>query len=204
MNKSTGLDGIGPRIIKCARDHLVIPISSLINRSIQLGIFPNKLKYAYVLPLFKSGSRDDPNNYRPISILPTISKIFERHIANQLHSYFEKTDILHTYQSGFRKNHSCQTSLIALTDKWLKEMDNGKLIGTVFIDLKKAFDMVDHKILIEKLKLYHFSKLAISWFSSYLANRNQIVKVGNTISSAGIVKYGVPQGSILGPLLFLL
>ena len=204
LNKSTGLDGIGPRIIKCARDHLVIPITSLINRSIQQGIFPQKLKEAYVLPLFKSGSRDDPNNYRPISILPTISKIFERHVANQLHSYFEKTDILYTYQSGFRKNHSCQTSLIALIDKWLKQMDNGQLVGTIFIDLKKAFDMVDHNILIEKLRLYHFDKLTISWFSSYLANRNQIVKVGNTISSAGIVKYGVPQGSILGPLLFLL
>ena len=83
-------------------------------------------------------------------------------------------------------------------------MDNGQLVGTIFIDLKKAFDMVDHNILIEKLRLYHFDKLTISWFSSYLANRNQIVKVGNTISSAGIVKYGVPQGSILGPLLFLL
>ena len=101
VNKSTGLDGIGPRIIKCARDHLVIPITSMINKSIQHGIFPNKLKEAYVLPLFKSGSRDDPNNYRPISILPTISKIFERHVANQLHSYFEKTDILHTYQLIF-------------------------------------------------------------------------------------------------------
>ena len=204
VNKSTGLDGIGPRIIKCARDNLVITISSLINKSIELGIFPSRLKEAYVLPLFKSGAKDDPNNYRPISILPTISKIFERHVANQLHSYFDKTDILHTYQSGFRKNHSCQTSLIALTDKWLKQMDNGKLIGTIFIDLKKAFDMVDHKILIEKLKIYHFNKLTVSWFVSYLENRNQTVKVGNTVSSVGILKYGVPQGSILGPLLFLL
>ena len=100
------------------------------------------------MPIFKSGMKDLAENYRPISILPTISKIYERHIASQIHDYFSSTKITHKTQSGFRKQHSCQTSLTRLIDAWIKDIDNGKLIGTLFLDLKKAFDLVDHKILL--------------------------------------------------------
>ncbi len=133
-----------------------------------------------------------------------ISKIFERHLSNQIKSFFNKVSILSKHQSGFRENHSCQTALIRLIDEWLKDVDMGKCIGSVFVDLKKAFDLVDHKILLHKLKLHHFSNRSLTLFQSYLRNRLQSVKHGNTISSPQTVTSGVPQGSILGPLLFLI
>ena len=204
INKSTGLDGIGPKNLKYCGDIITPCIASIINNSISSGIFPDKLKEARVLPIFKSGIKEEAENYRPISILPTISKIYERHIATQIHSYFENTDIIHKRQSGFRKHHSCNTALTRLIDAWIKYVDCGQLVGAVFLDLRKAFDLVDHQILIYKLKLYHFSEKTIKLFESYLSNRRQMVKVGNIQSDMLTVKSGVPQGSILGPLLFLL
>ena len=136
--------------------------------------------------------------------MPTISKIFERHIAEQIHRYFKDTNIIHKTQSGFRKDHSCHTALIRMIDSWITDIDSGKFVGTVFLDLRKAFDLVDHEILIHKLKLYHFSKKSLALFSSYLSNRQQSVIVKNAKSETLIMKSGVPQGSILGPLLFLL
>ena len=204
VNKATGIDCIGANILKMCGDHIIIPITSIINNSILSGIFPDSLKYAYVLPLYKNSNREDGNNYRPISILPTISKIFERHLNNQLNSFLAKHHILSNSQSGFRDNHSCQTALIHLVNNWIKHVDDGKLIGSVFIDLRKAFDLVDHSILLYKLKLHHFSEHSLSLFQSYLSNRNQVVKHGNLFSTPKTVESGVPQGSILGPTLFLI
>ena len=204
INKSTGIDGIGPMILKHCGDTITQSISAIINNSISLGIFPDKLKEARVIPIFKSGIKEDVENYRPISILPTLSKIFERHIAEQIHQYFKETDIIHKTQSGFRKDHSCHTALIRLIDNWVTDIDSGKLVGAVFLDLRKAFDLVDHKILIHKLKLYHFSDRTVDLFKSYLSNRHQTVIVKNVKSNNLTMKSGVPQGSIIGPLLFLL
>lgn len=204
INKSTGLDNISPRVLKHCGDTIVPVITSIVNNSIASGVFPDELKLAKVIPLFKSGPREDPCNYRPISILPTISKIFERHMANQLNTYLSKYNILHKYQSGFRSKHSCNTALTRLIDTWLKEIDNGKIVGTVFLDLKKAFDLVDHNILLKKLELYRFSNLTLKLFASYLNNRKQVVQHGNLKSELMDIVSGVPQGSILGPLLFLI
>ena len=203
-HKSTGLDGIGPNIIKSSGDTIISCVTSIINNSICAGVFPDKLKEARVLPIFKSGRKELCENYRPISILPTISKIFERHIASHLQVFLQNTCVIHEKQSGFRKNHSCNTALIRLIDDWIKDVDNGKLIGTVFLDLRKAFDLVDHEILMYKLKLHHFSENTLKLFNSYLSNRKQIVQVGNLQSDVLSVKSGVPQGSILGPILFLI
>ena len=203
-NKSTGLDGIGPRILKLCGDSITTPIAFIINKSISDGTFPDSLKCASVIPLHKNQSRNDPNNYRPISILPTLSKIYERHIADQIYSFLKKYELLYANQSGFRNLHSCCTALVKMIDCWLKDVDEGKYVGALFLDLKKAFDLVDHELLIEKLKLYHFSKSAVDILKSYLTQRKQLVKLGNVKSDFLQIRSGVPQGSILGPILFLL
>lgn len=118
-----------------------------------VGKFPKQLKIAKVFPIFKSGSKSDPSNYRPISILPTISKIFEKHVNKHLMGYLNKYKLIHECQSGFRQKHSCQTALVKLIDQWMACIDNGDIVGTLFIDFRKAFDMVDHSLLIKKT--YH-------------------------------------------------
>ena len=158
-------------------------------------------------PIFKTGDKDSVNNYRPISILPTLSKIIDKWIATKLMSYLNKYQLLHNNQSGFRKNHSTESALLPLllmTDTWLKAINEGKLVGCAMIDFRKAFDLVDHKLLLNKLDTYRFSALSLSWYKSYLSNRTQQVVINNSSSNIGDVVCGVPQGSILGPLLFLL
>ena len=204
LSKAAGLDRIGPNILKHCGDNIVLPLTSIINNSIRTGIFPDKLKEAKVIPIFKSSDRSDPNNYRPISILPTLSKIFERHLTNQIKHFLQENNIIHKYQSGFREKHSCHTALTRIIDDWLDAIDNGMYVGALFLDLRKAFDLVDHEILLHKLKLYNFSINSIEIIRSYLTSRHQIVKIGNNESSRRLIRSGVPQGSILGPILFLI
>ena len=154
--------------------------------------------------MYKSGSKSDPNNYRPISILPTISKIFERHINKHLMSYLNKYSLIHETQSGFRPKHSCQTALVKLIDKWMSCIDQGDVIGSLFIDFRKAFDLVNHEILLQKLSKYKICNTSLSWFKSYLESRQQTIQNDQGMSSYANIMSGVPQGSILGPTLFLL
>ena len=203
-NKAIGLDGIGPRIIKSAANVLSDSISSLINKSIATGKFPDRLKLAKVYPIHKSGSKSDPCNYRPISILPTLSKIFEKHVNKHLMAYMNKYNIIHESQSGFRQKHSCQTALIKLIDQWMADIDKGDTIGSMFIDFRKAFDLVDHIILKQKLAAYELNDTSLRWFTSYLESRKQSIQYDRGMTSFTNIKSGVPQGSILGPTLFLL
>ena len=203
-SKATGLDGIGPKIIKLAGSCLSPSIAELINKSITLGQFPSQLKQAKIFLIFKSGSKTDPSNYRPISILPKISKIFERHVNKHLMGFLNKHKLLLETQSGFRPKHSCQTALIRLIDTWMECIDKGDIIGALFLDFRKAFDLVDHRILLDKLALYNFSNSSLKWFDSYLHDRQQAKQGQHGLTEFSKILSGVPQGSILGPTLFLL
>ena len=132
--KATCLDGIGPRILKLASTVLSPSITALINKSIETAKFPDQLKMAKLYPIHKGGSKSDPANYRPISILPTISKIFEKHINKHLVAFLNKYKVIHANQSGFRQKHSCQTALVKLIDQWMACIDRGDIVGSVFLD----------------------------------------------------------------------
>ena len=138
VNKSAGVDSLGPRPLKLAASAICNCVTYMINKSITYGIFPDELKVAKVTPIFKKGDRSDPGNYRPISILPTISKLYERHVASQIHEYLVTFNLLHTEQSGFRQFHSCQTALTKLIDTWLKEMDDGNITGAFLLRLQEG------------------------------------------------------------------
>ena len=204
VNKSTGLDNIGPKILKLSADVITPSILYIVNKSISISQFPDLWKEAKVKPLFKSGSKDDINNYRPISILPTVSKLIEKWVEMQFSQYLNEFNLLHKSQSGFRPRHSTESALILMVDSWLKAINEGKIVGCVLVDFRKAFDLVDHEILLRKLKCYKCNDSCVSWFESYLCHRKQRVSLNNNLSSTSEVIHGVPQGSILGPLLFLI
>ena len=199
-SKAIGIDGFGPRILKMACHILSPTVTMLINKSLKLGIFPDQLKNAKVFPILKGAA-----NYRPVSILLTVSKFFEKHINLHLMGYLNKYRLLHEGQSGIRQKHSCQTALIKLIDHWMECIDKGDLVGTLLVDFRKAFDLVNHSILLEKkLKLYKFSHSVTRWFESYLYSRQQTIACNNSLSNFAQVRTSVPQGSILGPILFLI
>ena len=201
IHKSTGFDEIPARFIRDASSEIKGVVTHLINLSICKNKFPDELKYAKVKPLYKKNNKTEVENYRPISILSVFSKILEKTVHVQFNQYLQNNKILYSHQSGFRKGHSTDTCLIDLTDYVHKSISEGDFVGMVLLDLQKAFDTVDHAILCEKLKLMGVG--CVDWFKSYLENRKQMVTINNISSSPGIVTCGVPQGSILGPLLFL-
>jgi hypothetical protein len=203
-SKAVGLGNLGGRFLKDGASELSNPITQLINLSIATSTFPDQCKIAKLKPLYKKSSALEPKNYRPISLLPLISKLFEKIIHMQTQNYLDKNNILYKYQSGFRTKHSTDTCLSVLNDKILTGIDNGLLTGMVLIDLQKAFDTIDHQIFSSKMSFLGFSKATISWYESYLTNRTFLVNVENDFSSSGDLSCGVPQGSILGPLIFLL
>ena len=204
IHKSSGLDGISPNILKMSATVIYESLTHIFNLSLCTGNFPSKLKLARVTPLYKSGDIADMNNYRPISVLPSLSKLFEKIVYAQIYEYLIKYKLIHPNQSGFRSKHSCVTALTKIVDHILKEMDQGNYTGVLFLDFKKAFDMVNHTILLSKLKVYKLDDLSLNWFRSYLSERSQKVIINNYESSAQNIRYGIPQGIILGPLLFLL
>ena len=204
INKATGTDLIGPRLLKLAAPCIVDEVTFICNHSIANSIFPSKWKEAKVTPLHKNGPQEEVNNYRPISILPVLSKVLEKHVHESLMDFLHGNNLLHKTQSGFRAQHSCETALVNMIDLWLNAIDNGKMAGVVLVDFKKAFDLVDHQILINKMEIYGIKDEALMWFDSYLTNRKQLVSVHNNMSDFKQISCGIPQGSILGPLLFLL
>ena len=180
------------------------PLTYLINKSIKQGVFPNELKLAKVVPIFKTGDEQLVQNYRPISVLPIISKIYEKIVANYLIDFLESQDLLYKYQFGFRKSHSTSQAIITLIDRVSQALDIGKYVVGLYLDIRKAFDAVPHSILLKKLYALGVRGNLYNWFESYLKNRKQYVLYYNSESDIGSITHGVPQGSILGPLLFII
>ena len=202
--KSSGHDKISSHIVKKLKDVLCAPLTYLINQSISTGLFPHSLKTAKVKALFKKGDIHDPGNYRPISLLPAFSKIFEKALLKQLVDYFDRNLLLYSSQYGFRKAHSTEHAILELMDKINLLMDKGKSPFSIFIDLSKAFDCLDHGILIDKIKHYGVTGKALELLTNYLSNRQQFTHFESIDSNKVAITTGVPQGSILGPFFFLL
>ena len=202
--KAAGIDNLNCRFLKDGAKILSNPLKQICNLSLRLSCFPTDCKIAKLKPLFKKGSSTEPKNYRPISLLPIISKILEKVVHEQTQSYLREKKLLYNLQSGFRSQHSTNFCLSYLTDKILTGFDSGLLTGMVLIDLQKAFDTINHTFLLNKMEHMGFSKQSIKWFRSYLSERTFIVSIEKSFSSEGNLNCGVPQGSILGPLLFLL
>jgi len=201
---SSGIDGISNKILKMIKNEILHPFTLIINQSLENGIFPDKLKIAKVVPLHKKNEDYLFENYRPISVLPSLSKVLERVMHTQLTNYFTQFNLFYNNQYGFRESHSTELAALELTDRVITDMDKKETPLAIFLDLSKAFDTINHKILLRKLKYYGVRNIAYNLLESYLTNRKQYVAFDNTHSSLRTIETGVPQGSILGPLLFII
>lgn len=199
---SSGLDQISQKLLINVSELLIPNITKLINLSIDKCIYPDCLKVAKIIPVYKNGKHDDCNNYRPISLLSSFNKIFEKKIQKDLLYFIETNNILHTNQFGFKKFHNTIDALIKTHDHIISERRKGNKIIGIFIDLKKAFDSIDNKILVKKLEYYGISGPFNYLIKSYLTNRYCMTQVDTKISMKDKVEFGVPQGSVLGPILF--
>jgi hypothetical protein len=202
--KSAGMDEITMDIMKRSINIIADPLSKIINASFETGVFPNELKVGKVCPIHKDGPKNEFENYRPISILQSFSKIFEKLVYMRLERYLRQNQVLNPAQYGFRENRSTTMALLDFYDKISTAIDDKKYSIGIFIDLRKAFDTIDHKILLGKIQFYGIRGLAFEWFKNYLTNRIQYVCINDTYSNSNTITCGVPQGSILGPLLFLI
>ena len=204
QNKSAGNDNIGNFVIKRVCNEIVKPLSMIFNLSISTGIVPEKLKIAKVIPIYKKQDHEVLSNYRPVSLLPCFSKILERLVFDRSVDYINTHEILNDKQFGFRSNHSTSMAIIELVDKINTAVEKNETTIAIFLDLSKAFDTIDHNILLYKLEHYGFRGIVLDWFKNYLSNRKQYVSYNSCDSDLKDIICGVPQGSILGPLLFIL
>jgi len=204
INSSPGWDEIPTALLKNTYQCFIKPLTHAFNLSITQGIFPEELKLARVTPVYKNDSPLKVNNYRPISVLSVFSKLLEKIMYSRLTTFFEKHNLLYKLQFGFRPEYSTDLALTYLVDKINQAIDKKEYVIGIFIDLSKAFDTVDHKILLSKLYKYGIRGIAYDWFKSYLKSRKQYIKLNINKSRPLDISCGVPQGSILGPLLFLI
>ena len=202
LKSSSGPDQIPSCALKAAKSIINYPLSSILNTSISTSTFPISWKCSSVKPLHKGGDRSNLSNFRPISILPACSKLLEKCVQNQLFQHLSSNNLLFSHQAGFRPGHSTQSLLLYCTDKWYKSLDRREYIAVLFLDVSKAFDTVNHSLLLSKLHLLGLDPSAVLWFKSYLSDRSQVTCIDGSSSSPGFLSSGVPQGSVLGPALF--
>uniref|UniRef100_A0A0A9YGB1 Putative RNA-directed DNA polymerase from transposon BS n=1 Tax=Lygus hesperus TaxID=30085 RepID=A0A0A9YGB1_LYGHE len=206
LKNTNGFDvyGINSKMIKRSYLAIVFPLTHLVNESFESGIFPSILKVAEVIPLFKKGSCSDIENHRPISKLPVFSKIIEKAMKIQICDFFESNNLFSDHQFGFRNSRSTKDAILEFSNFVLDAFETGSYASAVMVDVAKAFDCVPHGLLIDQLSKYSFDDKAISLVSSYLSSRSQAVRHKNELSEFATIQYGVPQGSVLGPLLFII
>ena len=202
-NSSSGHDEFPPFVGKSCVDAYIEPLTHLINVSLKSGVFPSELKLAKVVPIFKARNTSAINNYRPISV-SFFSNLSEKIVYNHVLDFIDDNNVLYDYQYGFRHSHYTQQVIITFIDRITKSLDKGDIAITILLNLKRAFDTVDHRIFLRKLFAYGIRGTLLKWFESCLTGRTQYVAFNGTYSDIHFVKCGVPQGSILGPLLFIL
>uniref|UniRef100_A0ABM0MXI2 RNA-directed DNA polymerase from mobile element jockey-like n=1 Tax=Saccoglossus kowalevskii TaxID=10224 RepID=A0ABM0MXI2_SACKO len=196
IRKSVGYDGIHLKLVKVAAEYIAEPIAYIINCSLSKGVFPDKLKKARVTPIFKKRCAYEVGNYRPISVLPVFSKLFESFANKQLCAFMDKFKILSENQYGFRRQYSTKLALADLTAEISKRIDEDFVTLGAFIDLRKAFDTIDHSNLLAKLQQYGIRWSTLNWFKTFLDGRQQYVSTKNNDSDCETISTGVPQGSI--------
>ena len=202
--KAMGYDGIPPKIIKWAATLFAPILKVIFNKCIELGYYPSAMKIAKVSPIHKDGDKNDLNNYRPISVLTQFNQLFERLLSKRYLDFFEKFNLITKKQFGFLKKHCTEHAILDLKEYILGKLEKREVTAVLFLDLQKAFDTVDHKILLKKLYHYGVRGNAYRLLSSYLSDRKQFTKIGDFLSDFAYMLWGVPQGSVLGPLLFLI
>ena len=201
---SSGFDFLSNALIKEINAQITGPLTIIVNKSLEAGNVPNEMKIAKIIPVFKSKEKVHFSNYRPISLLPTMSKILEKVVYKRLYKFLLQNKVLFNSQYGFRSGHSTTDAVAELVSNILLGFDKQEMTLAVFLDLSKAFDTVDHKILLSKLERYGIRGVALDWFQSYVSNRKQFVQYKTARSNSSDIEYGVPQGSVLGPLLFII
>jgi hypothetical protein len=203
-NKSHGCDNISIQMLQLCAESVVIPLGIIFKNIIKTGIFPSQWKFANVTPIHKKGNKQMVSNYRPISLLPVCSKIFEKILFNNVYKYLVANNLISEHQSGFRPGDSTTNQLLYLVHTIHLALDEQKEVRSVFLDISKAFDKVWHVGLLFKLQQNGIHGILLNLFNSYLSNRNQRVVINGFESEWGLIEAGVPQGSVLGPLLFLI
>ena len=203
-DNAAGWDSLKPSIMKNIKEYVKLPLACICNLSFSTGVFPTELKLANVAPVFKANDEMTSTNNRLVSVLHLFSKLVERLMYNRLVTYINENRLLYKYQFGFQEGKATYMALIVLIGKVTEALDKGESVIGVFLDFSKAFDTVDHGILLAKLKKYGVHDTALKWFEDYLTNRMQYATYNSIKSEQKIIDCGVPQGSILGPLLFLL